>query len=268
MTTRFVVPVLLLVFAAPLAAEAQQVGRIDGRTFVVQKITGAGIPWAPRTMFGRPLHVTFSERELRFRANTGCNTLMGDYAIVDGAFVLNQAGSTLMACINREAEQLEVMLGAFLRSSPRLSLDGDRLVFESSSVRLEALDWRIVNPDRPLVGTTWLYNSEIHAVGGGGAVVNVTVPTLVLASDGTFIYQGCQRIGGRYEQAGGRFTLLPGPGTGSPCADQRAAELERRIIGMLLDRALTATIRGGSLSLLRDDGAGVVFTELAATLRQ
>src|SRR5262245_42988755 len=63
------------------------------------------------------------------------------------------------------------------------------------------------------------------------------------------------------EQAGTRVTLLPGPRTGSSCADQRAAELERRIIDMLRDRALTATIRGSSLSLVRDDSVGVVFME-------
>src|SRR5262245_58719824 len=152
--TWFIAGLVLLVFAAPLAAEARQVGPIDGRTFVVQKITEAGISRIPRTMFGRPLHVTFSSTEPRFRANTGCNTLIGDYAIVDGAFVLGRsAGSTLMACINREAEQLEATMRAFLRSRPRLSLEGDRLVLESNSIQLEALDWRVVNPDRPLVGT-------------------------------------------------------------------------------------------------------------------
>src|SRR5262245_31156976 len=209
-------------------------------------------------MFGHPLHVTFSATGPRFRANTGCNTLMGDYAIVDGKFVLNRgAGSTLMACIDREAERLEAMLNVFLRSSPFLSLDGDRLVLESSSVRFEALDARVANPDRPLVGTIWEYSGVIYASGGMGGEIGVSYPTLVLAHDGTFLYQGCRRIVGRYSQADARVTLLPGQGTGSACADTRAAELENRILRMLHDSTLTATIRGDSLRLLREDGAGV-----------
>ena len=237
---------------------------VDGRTFVVQRITEAGIPRTPRTMFGHPLHLSFRAERPRFLASTGCNQLIGDYAIVHGKLVIAPgAGSTLMACIDPKARELEVMMEAFLRASPSLSLDGDRLVLETSSVRLEALDSRIANPDRPLVGTTWQYSGEIHAGGGASGEFGVTVPTLVLGGDGTFVYQGCQRITGRYEQAGAQLTLLPGPGTGSTCADTRAAELESRVLRSLRERTLTAKITGESLSLLRDDGAGLTFKMFA-----
>jgi heat shock protein HslJ len=242
---------------APSTSTAPTAPEVDGRAFVVQTIIESG---QARTL-GRAGALWIAFDKGRLRAGTGCNTFLASYAVTDGRLVISGGGSTMKACFgDPRVNELEHVMQAFLAANPRSSVDDVHLVLSTDAMRLEAIDRRVIDPDRPLAGTIWQYTGTLNA--DGSVAVNVAFytskPTFVLTSNGTFIYHSCQRLVGRYDQAEGLVILVPSDTTGSVCTDGGAAASEARVLATLNGRFATA-IHGPALRLVRVDGNGVMF---------
>lgn len=124
-----------------------QAPKLEGRVFLSQKVTEGG---KPRPLVeGTQLSLSF-DKDSRFGANAGCNSIGGRYSLTDGKLVITDATQTQMACEGR-LEQ-EGWYTKILESSPSITVDADTLVLEGSGVRIEYLDREVATPDLELVG--------------------------------------------------------------------------------------------------------------------
>lgn len=157
-----------------------------------------------------------------------------------------------MACAD-ELMELDARLRELLTGSPRITLNGDRLVVATDAILFDGIDQEVADPDRPLVGTTWLFagiNSPLAAYAG----------TLVLAPDGILTFTGCQTVTGKHHVDGDRLTITLDAPSGEPCPDRLMAVSEQEVFAQLAG-TFTVAITAGRMSIARDDGKSIHFNE-------
>ncbi|MFE3293328.1 META domain-containing protein [Rhodococcus sp. NPDC059234] len=252
---RVVAPTLLAVAALTACSNGQtpassppQVGLLD-RTFVSTAVEGPPIPG------GGPLTVEFPAPD-RISATAGCNRASGTADLSDGKLTTGPLATTMMACVGDRAGADAWMTG-FLESTPAWTLTGDTLTLRSDSTTVTLLDKKVAQPDRPLVGTTWVVDTIIdpNAVTTSAALEQST-PTLTVAADGTVSGStGCNRFTGTAEVSGDTVTFGPLATTRMACPED-VAQVERAVLAVL-DGPTTATIDSDRLRLMRADGHGL-----------
>jgi heat shock protein HslJ len=99
-----------------------------GRTFTSTDVTGYDV--VPDSV------ITLEFIDGRVSANAGCNTQNGDASVEDGALVVEQLASTMMACEDPLMAQ-EQWLAGFLEGDPEVALDGARLTLTSGDEVIE-----------------------------------------------------------------------------------------------------------------------------------
>ena len=104
-------------------------GELEGRSFVAQRVIEDG---QERT---ESLRLEFVDDEL-FIPDAGCNDLMGRYRVEADVFLADSIGGTKIGCFDSP----EDWYIEFLTSSPRLELDGERLVLEGGGTRIDYVE--------------------------------------------------------------------------------------------------------------------------------
>lgn len=229
---------------------------LEDRVFVSTSVTEDG---APRDLVaGTQLQLRFYEAP-RVVASAGCNSMEASYEIDGDTFVVHGQGTTEIGCDPALHSQDEWYFG-FLDADPAITLDGDALVLDSGSTRIEYLDQEVATPDFPLVGPTWTVDTIID----GDAASNADwadPATLAFADDGTVeVFTGCNAGSGTYEVDGNEITFADVLVTEKGCPDDTTMQLET-VVGAVIGgpQPVTWEIEVDRLSLDGDGfGLGLV----------
>jgi heat shock protein HslJ len=170
---------------------------LDGRTFLSLELLIAADARGHSIVAGSQVSLSF--RAGSVSAHAGCNTLSGDYELVDNVLVIKTLAMTEIGCPKQLHEQDEWLAG-FLTSEPSWFLEQDRLRLTSGPESLLLLDRETAHPDQSLTDTPWLLDSLIadDAVSSVPQGVQVDV-RFIDDGDGELVMQGsagCNRFTG------------------------------------------------------------------------
>ncbi|GAS95324.1 putative uncharacterized protein [Mycolicibacterium canariasense] len=249
-------PAALPITVAALAAAgcsgtaAAEVGdELDGRTFVSVAVAGEQIPG------GAPLTVTFAGGQIRTFA--GCNHGSGPVDLGDGR-VVTQLATTMMACPPPVGDA-DAWVDRLFQAQPSWALSGDTLTLHGPATTVTLRDRSVVDPDRPLIGTSWRVDTLIT---GQAAMTSVALeqskPGLTFRPDRTVTgWTGCNTFYGRVDVTGDTATFGPLNRSGPACAGE-VGDIERSILRVLTG-SVTASVDADRLTLTGAEGNGLVL---------
>jgi len=192
----------------------------------------------------QPLTVRFEAG--RVSGFSGCNRLVGSYAVENDTVTLSQLAGTMMAC-PEPAMALESAFRAALGGPLRFSIDGDRLTLKPASgeplvfvAEVQALDgsWQVNG-----------FNNGREAVIGlkGDAPITLSFKAGALSGDA-----GCNTFRGAYVVDGKGVKIGPVATTRKACAED-VMKQEREFLAAL-ESAVTWAVEGDTLDMHRADG--------------
>ena len=222
---------------------------LAGRTFISTGVEGDQIPG------GGPLTVTFDDG--RISTFAGCNRGSG-VADLSGGHITTQLATTMMACTAPLGDS-DAWMAAFFAATPSWALAGDTLTLRTGSATVALKDKKVVDPDRPLTGTTWQVQSLVSHQGvTTSAALEQAKPTLIIAPDGAVTGStGCNRFNGHATISGATVELGPLAVTRKACGGD-VNEIEQAMMRVLNGR-VTYSIDADQMKLTRDDGYGLVL---------
>ena len=234
-------------FAQLLAGQACS-STSSRRAYLLESSQGAEV------LKGTVVHLSFGDGALSMEA--ACNSMSGEYTVEAERVVVKGLMMTEMGC-EAQGEAQDAWLGKFLRSKPRLSVNGPRLTFAGDSARLVFLDRERADPDRRLQGTVWEIGQYIDGETAMG-LMGIEAPRLTFAADGTWRARGtCLEASGRYQLSAERITLAGTQATtSSTCKDGNDRQAADFVRSVLKDGELTQRIDAR-------DGASVIVLLLA-----
>ncbi len=226
---------------------------LDGRAFTSTTVTEDG---APRPLVDDTV-VTLSFHDDALTVNVGCNTMGGPVTTTDGALRLGpDMGSTAMGCDEERMDQ-DGWISSFLTATPVWTLDGDTLTITGGTTTIVLVDESVTNPDRPLVGTTWILESIVTG-DTTSSVPNDVIATLDLTSDGSAVGTGtCNGYGATYTTAEDTITFEPRPTTLIGCPGSQP--VVESAVGTTLAGEVSYTIDGDVVTFSHPDGHGLVY---------
>jgi heat shock protein HslJ len=224
-----------------------------GRTFVSTAVEGQQIPG------GGPMTLTFADGKIS--ASSGCNSANGTVDLANGILHVGTLASTLMACPD-ERGQADSWQDKVLTSLPKWRLDDSTLTLTGKDITVTLLDKKVAQPDKPLIGTTWIVtalmtpDAQIRS-----QTLDEVKPTLTIAPDGAVSGSaGCNRMTGHATPApaanGPDVTFQIGI-TKMACAPE-IMEVEQAVL-KALDGKTTATIDANTLILRNTNGSGLTL---------
>ncbi|WP_433655880.1 META domain-containing protein [Nocardia sp. CA-128927] len=222
---------------------------LAGRTFLSTAVDGTPIPG------GGPLTITFKED--RIAADAGCNSYSGAVAFDDHKLHVTGLASTLMACTGDRAGADEWLSG-LLNSDPAWQLDDTKLTLKSDNLTVTMLDKKVVKPDKPIKGTTWIVTALITPDAQiRSQTLDEVKPTLTIADDGTVTgTAGCNRMTGRATGPDAELTFQIA--TTKMLCPAEVMEVEQSVL-KALDGKTTATVDADTLTLRNANGSGLTL---------
>src|SRR3954468_9276624 len=217
---------------------------LDGRTFVSVSVVrdGADFPLVPNSQ----LRLSFPTGQ-QLGASAGCNSISGNYAIDANVLLVNQLGTTDMACPPPLMQQ-ETWFTQLLSSRPTLALDGDSLTVTAGTTVVNMLDREVAEPDAKLVGPKWTVTSIITGETGSSVPPGASA-WLQFGADGRVtLNTGCNSGGGSYTADANTITLEQVAITAVGCTGA-AAQLEQAVMTVLNAQTLDYSIDAQSLTL-------------------
>src|SRR3954463_13389359 len=217
---------------------------LDGRTFVSVSVVrdGADFPLVPNSQ----LRLSFPTGQ-QLGASAGCNSISGNYAIDANVLLVNQLGTTDMACPPPLMQQ-ETWFTQLLSSRPTLALDGDNLTVTTGTTAVNMLDREVAEPDAKLVGPKWTVTSIITGE-TGSSVPQGASAWLQFGADGRVtLNTGCNSGGGSYTADANTITLEQVAMTAVGCTGA-AAQLEQAVMTVLNAQTLDYSTDAQSLTL-------------------
>ncbi len=218
---------------------------LDGRTFLSTAATGIELVADTR------VSITFENGTVR--ANAGCNTMSGDYELVDGRIVVAQLTATEMGCDPPRHAQDDA-IASLLMLGASYELTGDELVLRRDAIELRLTDRRVADPDRPLVGTAWeldtLIDGEVASTSPAGYAATLRIEGDRFTLDGS-----CNDFDGPVTVEGDRLVFGQTRMTAVGCGDLE--EIERRLMSFFQGEA-TFTIEADRLTITNGD-RGLAF---------
>ncbi|MFE3544593.1 META domain-containing protein [Nocardia sp. NPDC059177] len=221
-----------------------------GHTYISTEVDGDTIPG------GGPMTLTFADG--RISANSGCNTASGTVDLTDHILKTSQLAGTLMGCAGDKG-RADGWQSSFLESGPRWRIDGDDLVLTGETVTVHLTDKKVVSPDKPLTGTTWIVTTMLTPQGQiRSTVLDEVSPNLTIGAGGTVSgTAGCNRITGTAGVGPGDAVNFAVATTRMMCAPE-VMEVEQNVL-QALDGRTTATVDADELTLRNDNGYGLVL---------
>jgi heat shock protein HslJ len=238
-----------LVTAGCASTAAAEEASPDGRTFVSVTVAGEQIPG------GGPLTLSFADGQLS--AYAGCNRGSGPADLADGRLSTRLA-TTMMGCPPPFGDA-DAWMGRFLEARPAWSLSADTLTLTTEATTVTLRDKAVVDPDRPLVGTTWRVDTLVSAQAAMTSVaLEQARPTLTLNADRSVTgWTGCNTFYGRAEVVGSTVTFAPVT-TGGPVCAGELGDIERSVVGVL-DGTVEAIVDADRLTLSGVKGNGLAL---------
>lgn len=230
--------------AAPSAAEA-----LWGRTFVSTDVTGPEVPG------GGPLEVAFPERN-GIAMSAGCNRGVGSVDLADGIVTTGPIATTMMACPG-DLMGADAWMTDLFAAQPTWALNDDVLTLTTPGTTVTLTDKKTVDPDRPVVGTTWVVDTLItpDAV-STSAALETSAPTLTISENGQATgTSGCNRFNGPARIEGDTIVFGPLATTKMACPAD-VAEVERAVLHVL-DGEVGYQVEGAVMTLRKADGTGL-----------
>lgn len=86
-------------------------------------------------LVGDGLSIDFTQNACQMNFNAGCNTLGGEYEVVNGVFEMSETYSTYMDCETPLMDQ-DAWLAEFFTSGPDVVHDGDTMTFTGADATL------------------------------------------------------------------------------------------------------------------------------------
>jgi heat shock protein HslJ len=162
---------------------------LDGRTFLSESVTEDG---QPRLMAGdQPIRLTFADG--RITANPGCNSMGGSYSLDVDRLIVAELATTEMACADVALMDQDTWFADLLTAGPTLALAGDSLTMTSGSTIIVFVDRETADPDRPLIGTTWMLESIIEGESASSVPAGVRADLTFTADERLSASLGCNR---------------------------------------------------------------------------
>jgi heat shock protein HslJ len=203
--------------AAPTDAD------LAGRVFIVTGATGHDL--VPKT------EITLTFDAGRIGVSAGCNQMSGAYEIKDGTLDIGPMMSTEMACEAPLMDQ-DQWISTFLPGAAiTLTRDAATLTLAKDGVTLTAVDKKVVRPDLPLEGTTWVVESLVANQAASSMPQGVTA-TLVFADGKVAVEPGCNKGGGAAAIAETVITFGPIATTKMAC-EGPAMQVEQQVLAVL-----------------------------------
>ena len=241
------------------AADAQE-PELPGRTFVSVAVEGAQIPG------GGPLTLEFVDD--RVSAFAGCNRGSGSVNLSGGHLVVDQLATTMMACAPPFAEA-DAWLAGLLEAGPAWTLDGDTLTLIGPDATVRMTDRRVLDPDRPIIGTSWRVESLVSDEAVMTSVaLEQSKPGLTFREDHTVTgWTGCNTFYGRADVVAQAVTFGPVHTDAAPCSgnvvDVDVGDIDVGAIEASILHVLTGTVQAAvdadRLTLTGADGRGLVL---------
>lgn len=221
-----------------------------GHTYVSTEVVGDQIPG------GGPMTLTFTDG--RISANSGCNSAGGTVDLSNHIVHTSPLASTLMACTDGR-DGADAWQNTFLESDPTWRLDGDQLTLTGKSVTVHLTDKKIVSPDKPLTGTTWVVTTMLTPDAQiRSTTLDQVSPTITIGDGGTVNgFAGCNRITGTAGVGPGDAVNFALATTRMMCPPE-VMEVEQNVL-RALDGRTTATIDAATLTLRNDNGYGLIL---------
>ena len=231
--------------SSPSPSPSATPAALDGRTFVSVSVVrdGADFPLVPNTQ----LRLSFPSGH-QLGASAGCNSMFGNYQLDGNVLVVDQMGTTDMACNPPALMAQETWFSQLLSSHPTLALDGDNLTVTSGSTVVKMLDREVAEPDAQLVGPKWVVESIITGETGSSVPQGATA-WLQFGADGRVsMNTGCNSGGGPYTADASTITFGPLATTKMFCAGA-GGELEQAVLAVLNAQTVDYSIDAQSLTL-------------------
>jgi heat shock protein HslJ len=220
-------------------------GALSGRTFISTAVHG-------RDLVAKTVVTLSFGSDSQMSANAGCNTMSGKAVVTDGVLTVPIMATTAMGC-GAELMAQDMWLSDLLTKGAKVATSGTRLILSGDGVTISLQDEKIVNPDRPLVGTTWLLDGIVanNAVTHYGVIATMTI------QDGRIGYRACNTHSGTITITGNTATTGMMMSTNMACPDDRS-EVDRAMESVL-NGTWTFEIDGSRLAVNGQDGKGLQF---------
>lgn len=231
---------------SPVASGAAD---LDGRQFVLTAASGF------ERVAGTTVSIRFDDGNVG--ADAGCNSIGGPYRLDGSTLVVEGLAMTEIGC-DPDRHAQDDALAELLTEQPTVTLDGDRLVIETSATRLELLDREVADPDRPLVGPTWTLDTIITGEAASTVPGESTFTIRFDRDSSAIVVAGCNDAAVPYDSGPGDFPsageIQLGPATSS--TDRTCPEAERHLLEVLSGE-ITYEIDVDRLTITNGDlGAG------------
>jgi heat shock protein HslJ len=220
--------------------------KVVGRTYLSTAVSGHTL------VRGTRITLTFDDKTLS--ASAGCNSLSGAYRIDGDRLLAEQLGGTEMGCDPPRHAQ-DAWVAELLRSKPVLVNRGDTITLTSGTTALTLQDREVAQPDKPLVGTTWVVDTIID--NQMASSVPAGRPSTVVLPSRTRIevYDGCNRTSGAVEVGASSLTVVDLPASvRTNCPGPPGV-----VFATVLQGTVQFTIEGDRLTLTGRQGHGFGF---------
>lgn len=184
-----------------------------------------------------------------------CNHYSSGYTVEGDAIRFEGLGGTEMGC-EPDVMAAETAYLTALGIVGTIARDGDDLVLTGDDVELRFRPVPPV-PTSPLAGTDWVLETLID-----GEVASSVMgrSTLRLEDDGTFAATtACTTLTGRWQPTGDRIEFPEASGESRDCPPEARAQDEHELA--VLGGGFRATVEADRLTLLVDDGRGLVYRD-------
>jgi heat shock protein HslJ len=225
--------------------------RLQNRGFVSESVEG-------RTLVaGTRLSISFTDTGVS--AVGGCNSFFADFELRGDTLVIGTLGQTGLGCLQPGVMEQEGWYVTLLGSGPTLALDEPRLVMTAPGTKVTFLDRKIVFPDKPLVGTSWVgdgtSNGMVTTVETGSENV-----TLLLGSDGKIaVDTSCQKGAGAFTSDATSISFGGITYDGAACATATFQRTSDAVRGVLDGSRVTYKISESALTVTSADGHALLF---------
>jgi heat shock protein HslJ len=201
---------------------------------------------------GDNVTATFDAAEGRVNGNATCNRYFASYRADGNVIEIDQAGSTMMACVNPQLAEQERAFLAAISAVESYETEGQTLRISYNGGQV--LTFAVLTPTA-LEGTEWVVTGYNNGKAGVVSVVSGTELTASFADARVAGSAGCNDYRAGYEIEGENLRIGPAGSTKKMCSGPEGIMEQEAQFLAALSSAAFYSIDGDSLELRREDSA-------------